>query len=84
MKIFGTITPKEKIQGRLTEKLRLEGSLSASVKPPEYKGAYDITPTDEIQTIPVSQLLMTKDITVNPVPSNYGRIAWNGSELSVY
>ena len=23
-------------------------------------------------------------VTVNPIPSNYGRIAWDGSALSVY
>lgn len=50
---------------------------------PVFGGDYTVTPGDEAQTIPCAGLRMSTDITINPVPSNYGRISWNGSTLTV-
>lgn len=49
-----------------------------------YEGDTDITPTDEVQTINTRGLVLGEDITINPVPSNYGHIEWNGAYLRVY
>lgn len=48
-----------------------------------YTGAYEITPSAETQVLETKNLRMTDDITINPIPSNYGLITWNGSTLTV-
>lgn len=48
-----------------------------------YTGEYTFTPSDQTQTIPIAQLTASEDITINPIPSNYGLITWNGSTLTV-
>ena len=48
-----------------------------------YIGEYTYTPTDETQTIPIMGLMATDDITINPIPSNYGLITWDGATLTV-
>lgn len=50
---------------------------------PPYTGAYEYTPTEETQTIEISGKAATQDIIINPIPSNYGLITWNGSVLTV-
>lgn len=49
----------------------------------EYDGPYEFTPTQETQTVAIERLTATQDITINPIPSNYGLIAWDGSVLTV-
>lgn len=48
-----------------------------------YEGSYEFTPTDEAQTIAIAGQIAEQNITINPVPQNYGRIEWNGSTLRV-
>lgn len=48
-----------------------------------YEGATTFTPSDTVQVIPTRDLVLGDDITINPIPSNYGRITWNGSFLTV-
>ena len=48
-----------------------------------YTGEYVITPSNQAQTLPTEQLKMNADLVVNPIPSNYGLITWNGSTLLV-
>lgn len=49
----------------------------------KYEGDYVITPSSEVQTLHTSLLSMTDDVTINPIPSNYGLITWDGSTLLV-
>lgn len=49
----------------------------------EYAGPYEATPTASAQTFPTTGKLMTADFVVNPIPSNYGLITWNGQTLTV-
>lgn len=49
----------------------------------EYAGPYEATPTSETQVFPTTARLMARDFIVNPIPSNYGLIEWNGSVLRV-
>lgn len=49
----------------------------------EYDGPYEVTPTNVAQTLATRGLLSTADIVVNPIPSNYGLIVWNGAVLTV-
>jgi len=49
----------------------------------EYTGVTTVTPTQTTQTLPTAGYLLTENITVEPIPSNYGLITWNGSVLTV-
>lgn len=59
-------------------------SISGGTAAPAYSGETVFTPSDETQVIPVLGYRMKDNITINPVPGNYGRISWNGSALTVY
>lgn len=48
-----------------------------------YTGEYEFTPSSETQTIPIYNKIASADIVINPIPSNYGLISWNGSTLTV-
>ena len=49
-----------------------------------YTGAYEVTPSGETQTLETKNKRMTDTVTINPIPNNYGRIAWNGTTLIVF
>ena len=53
------------------------------VERPAYEGSYTLTPTAEEQIIPTNGLRMTDDLTIAPIPNNYGLITWNGSVITV-
>ena len=48
-----------------------------------YAEAIDFTPTQEMQTIHTAGLIVDSDITIEPIPNNYGLITWDGSALTV-
>lgn len=48
-----------------------------------YEGSYEATPTNRAQTIQVIGKTMMHDFVVNPIPSNYGLITWDGATLTV-
>lgn len=48
-----------------------------------FRGDYEYTPTQGTQVVNITGLLATQNITINPIPSNYGLIGWNGSVLTV-
>ena len=48
-----------------------------------YTGAYEITPSAETQVLSTKYLRMTDDVTINPIPNNYGLITWDGHTLTV-
>lgn len=48
-----------------------------------YEGPYEFTPTQETQVVAIELKTATEDIVINPIPSNYGLIAWDGSVLTV-
>lgn len=49
----------------------------------DYNGSFSFTPSDEIQVIQTNGKLLLQNITINPIPSNYGKITWNGSTMSI-
>ena len=52
--------------------------------PPEgYAGPYEVTPSENTQTLQTTDRLLTQNITVAPIPSNYGRITWDGTKITV-
>lgn len=71
------------VEGGSNISLSLEEIRVSYIERPAYTGAYTITPTQDTQVLPVNAKRMTGDITINPIPSNYGLITWNGSVLTV-
>lgn len=76
-------TTTNKITGEfVTEKVSLSGDIKTGA-PPAYAGEYEITPTEQTQIIPIEGKTAKQDIVVNPIPSNYGLITWDGNTLTV-
>lgn len=50
---------------------------------PDYEGETVFTPTEYTQTIPTGHTVLLSDITINPIPSNYGRITYTGGIISI-
>jgi len=48
-----------------------------------YEGDYTITPTGSSIVLSTEGKRMTGDITINPIPNNYGLIAWDGSVMTI-
>lgn len=74
--VTGAISAPQSIEGALS----IVGERGVSV----YAGAYTVTPSTEAQTLETAGFKLTDDITITPIPSNYGRIVWNGATLMVY
>lgn len=51
---------------------------------PTYTGATEITPSDNEQVLLTENRVVTRNIIVNPIPENYGRLLWSGDTLTVY
>lgn len=50
---------------------------------PPYAGPYEVIPTMDEQVLRTASKLSTQDIIIKPIPSNYGRIIYDGSILTV-
>ena len=50
---------------------------------PVYTGETNITPSTSEQVLATAEKVVTRNIVINPIPSNYGLITWNGSTLTV-
>lgn len=48
-----------------------------------YTGEYVVTPSDTEQVLLTDGLISAHNIVINPIPSNYGKINWNGAVLTV-
>lgn len=53
------------------------------VERPLYEGPVEVTPSSEAQVLETKNLRMDENVTINPIPSNYGLITWNGSTITV-
>ena len=50
---------------------------------PSYTGVYEVTPSNQTQTLATGGKKLAADVVVDPIPSNYGLIGWDGSILTV-
>ena len=48
-----------------------------------YEGEYTITPSGAVQILATKNKKATQNITIQPIPQNYGLITWNGAFLTV-
>lgn len=63
--------------------LAVEGYQVERLMPDIYEGDYVVTPSPESVTLPTEGMSMRSNVIINPIPSNYGLITWNGSTLTV-
>lgn len=84
-RIVGRITPGASINGSLHGSASIHGELSirGSHSAP-YDGSYEVVPSEDLQTLGTQRRVLANDIVIHPIPSNYGRIDWDGSVLTVY
>ena len=61
--------------------LRLKASGGAVI--PDYHGEYEVVPSGSRQVLHTAGEHLYRDVVVEPIPSNYGLITWNGSTLTV-
>lgn len=54
-----------------------------SDRKPDYQGPYEVTPSQQTQTLGTAGHELSQNITINPIPSNYGLITYNGAYLTV-
>ena len=48
-----------------------------------YTGSYEVTPTDQDQTLNTEGLMMSDNLAIKKIPTNYGKVSYNGSYLTV-
>lgn len=85
MAINGRLSVDGRITGRLAGVSGVAAEITAPrvVPPRAYEGICEVTPGQEAVTLATAGLVMLQDITVNPIPQEYGRISWDGSRLTV-
>lgn len=83
--LTGTLTASHTLSGTLSAPQGLEGQLTIpnAILPPSYEGPYEVTPGEEEQTLETNALYMSGDITIKPIPNNYGLITYDGSVITV-
>ena len=76
------------IDGDMSLDIPVDGEAGTVIKVtehdlPVYSGQTEVTPSEETQTLQTANKTVLHNIVVNPIPSNYGLITWNGSTLTV-
>lgn len=49
----------------------------------EYAGPYEVTPSAAEQVLEIRNKKATQNIIINPIPSNYGLVTWDGAMLTI-
>lgn len=85
MKLSGSLTAGARLSGSLNPGIRLESKLNVPTMAGinTYQGTYTVTPSTRTQTLNTEESFLNHNITIYPIPSNYGLITWNGSTLTV-
>lgn len=76
------------LDGELSLNIPMDGEVGIITKVvehdlPTYTGETVITPSTTEQVLATAEKVVTRNIVINPIPSNYGLITWNGSTLTV-
>lgn len=83
-KITGTLTSPKTLVGSLSSAQTLSGSLTVPASSAQwYDGDYEFTPSIEAQVIEIDHLEARQNITIDPIPQNYGLITYNGTTITV-
>lgn len=83
--IGGDLKLSEHLEGDCSLSLQADGDagIFMPLYPAAYTGATEVTPSSSTQVLNTAGWFMGNDITIKPIPSNYGLITWNGSTLTV-
>ena len=83
--LSGILTPSQGLSGTLAVPGGIEGQLTIpnAILPPSYEGPVEVTPSGEGQTLDTANLYMRDNITINPIPNNYGLITYDGANITV-
>ena len=76
-------TQNESFNCKWTEESPFTVSIGESFLPEYYDGACEVTPSLETQTLETRGKVVKTNITIKPIPQNYGLITWDGSTLTV-
>ena len=76
------------LDGELSLNLHLDGIPDKVLKVmdydlPVYDGITEITPSNQVQVLQTSNKTLTRNIIINPIPSNYGLVSWNGLGIRI-
>jgi len=83
-KLKGSLSGVSSLDGRLRGSGSLRGKVnSGSTDIPVYSGEYEVIPGDNEQVLRTEGKKLIHDIIVEAIPSNYGKITWDGSVLTV-
>lgn len=77
------------LDGELSLNIPLDGTPDKVLKVTEYDlpvygGTTEVTPSDQVQVLQTSNKALTRNIVVNSIPEDYGRLLWSGNTLTVY
>lgn len=72
-----------KVSGRTRSRVGSSSPIVVREITDPYVGPTTVTPSSSIQTLATSGKTVGEDIIVDPIPSNYGLITWNGAVLTV-
>lgn len=62
--------------------LGMDTAVTASINE-RYEGPYTATPSASAQVLATAGKLMTEDITIERIPSQYGLVTWDGAVITV-
>lgn len=80
--LIGTLSTSGQLSCSLSSS-PITGELTVIGSIPSYQGSYEITPSDEAQTIYCADMLMEQDVIINPVQGGYAKVTVNGSILTI-
>lgn len=82
--LIGKIASAVQLQGSLSCEEQLSGSFHSYELPEyQYQGVYEFTPSSQTQYAPTAYMTCLGDIKINPIPSNYGLITYDGTIITV-
>lgn len=83
--IIGTLSGAGSISGELSPTVGLSGALTVPsvAGADKYNGPYEFTPSAETQRAEIYGKMGRADIVINPIPSNYGLVTYDGAIITV-
>lgn len=81
----GTLSPDASVTGTLSSGPTISADLTipSAIGVDPYQGEYRITPSTQTQTLITGGKYLQHNVVVDPIPSNYGLITYNGSTITV-
>lgn len=77
------------LDGELSLNIPMDGEVGIITKVverdlPVYTGDTEITPSEAKQVLATAEKAVIRNIVINSIPENYGRLLYSGNTLTVY